>query len=274
MVVRRGPGRSGLVVTNGLAAAYSATGAAWQSGPGLVYDRLAEVLVASSPIALEGCRVLDLGAGTGAATRAAFAAGAARVVAVDAAFGMLAFEADRRPPAAVGDALALPFPMSAFDAAVAAFSLNHLTAPAAGLREMARVTRPGGALLAAAYAADDTHPVKAAVEAALAARGWTREPWYEALRAEAVPQLATLEGGAATAAAAGLRADVELVRVPFPKLEAHDLVAWRLGLAQHAPFLARLSPNVRDAVAADALARLGEAPPLVRSIIVVRGIRP
>jgi SAM-dependent methyltransferase len=273
-VVRGGPGRSWLAVTDSLAAAYSATGAAWQDGPGRVYDRLAEVLVARSPTALAGCRVLDVGAGTGAATRAALATGVAEVVAVDAAFGMLAYEAARRPPAAVGDALALPFVASAFDAAVAAFSLNHLTSPAAGLREMARVTRSGGALLAAAYAADDVHPVKAAVEAALAARGWTPAPWYADMRARAVPLLATLDGCACAADAAGLDADVELVRVPVPELGAHDLVAWRLGLAQHAPFLARLSPDDRDAVTDDALARLGDVPTLERSILVLRAIRP
>lgn len=259
----------------GAAAAYSATGGAWQRGPGRIYDRLADVVVARSPVPLHGARVLDVGAGTGAATRAALAAGAARVVAVDAALGMLAHEALGRPPAAVGDARALPFATSAFDAAVAAFSLNHLSDPATGLREMARVTRRGGSLLAATYAADDTHPVKAAVEAALAAQGWTPDPWYLALRDEAAPRLATPNLGAAAADTAGLDACVELVRVPFADLKAHDLVAWRLGLAQHAPFMSRLSPDERAAVAADAVARLGDAvPSLVRSILVLRAIRP
>jgi ubiquinone/menaquinone biosynthesis C-methylase UbiE len=273
-VVRRGPEWGGLAVTDGVVAAYSVTGGAWQDGPARIYDRLAEVLVARSPIPLDGCRVIDVGAGTGAATRAVLAAGAAWVVAVDAAVGMLAYEAAERPPAAVGDALALPFAASAFDVAVAAFSLNHLTVPAAGLGEMARVTRSGGALLAAAYAADDTHPVKAAVEAALAARGWVPEPWSRALRAEAMPLMATVDGCAAAANAAGLDAQVESIRVPFPELDAHDLVAWRLGLVQHAPFLARLSPDDREAVAIDALARFGDATPsLVRSVLVVRAIR-
>ncbi len=260
-------------MTDALAAAYSATGGAWQQGPGRIYDRLAEAVVARSRGSLGGCRVLDLGAGTGAASRAALAAGAAQVVAVDAALGMLAHDAPRRPPAVAGHALALPFARSTFDAAVAAFSLNHLTEPAAGLREMARVTRPGGVLLAATYAADDTHPVKAAVEAALAGRGWAPEAWYSALREETAPLLATLDGCAAAAAAAGLDATIEPVRVSFSDLAVHDLVAWRLGMAQHAPFLARLAPHDRDAVVADAVAILGDAvPPLVRSILVVRAL--
>lgn len=264
-----------MALTASLAAAYSATGGVWQQGPGRIYDRLAEVVVARSPVRLEGARVLDVGAGTGAATRAVLAAGAGAAVAVDAAFGMLAHHAADRPPAAVGDVVALPFADAAFDAAVAAFSLNHLPEPAAGLREMARVARPGGPLLVASYAADDAHPVKAAVEAALSARGWTPDPWYVAMRAHVTAALATVEHGAAAATAAGLDASVEVLHVPFPDLDAHDLVEWRLGLAQHAPFVARLPPAGRDAAAADAVRRLGGHPPtLVRSILVVRAVNP
>lgn len=262
-------------MSGALAAAYSATAGSWQQGPGRIYDRMAEVLVTRSPVPLGGARVIDVGAGTGAATRAVLAAGAGAVVAVDVAFGMLASDAGGRPPAAVGDALALPFVASAFDAAVAAFSLNHLTEPAAGLREMARVTRPGGALIAASYGADHHHPVRAAVEDALAARGWTPEPWYLVFRQETAARLAMLEHGAAAAAGAGLEARVELVHVPFPDLDAHDLVAWRLGLAQHAPFVSRLSADERDALATDAVARLGAGfPSLVRSMLVLGAISP
>jgi len=264
-----------VALTSDLAAAYSATSGVWQRGPGRIYDRLAEVLVARSPVTLEGARVLDVGAGTGAATRAVLAAGAAAAVAVDAAFGMLVHRAADRPPAAAGDAVALPFADSAFDAAVAAFSLNHLPEPAAGLREMARVTRRGGPLLVASYAADDSHPVKAAVEAALSGRGWTPDPWYVTMRAGATAELATVAHATGAAVAAGLDASVEVVHVPFPNLDAHDLVEWRLGLAQHAPFVARLPPAERDALAADAVRRLGDQPPpLIRSVLVVGAVRP
>jgi SAM-dependent methyltransferase len=262
-------------LSTGVAAAYSATGAAWQRGPGRIYDRLAELLVAAVPVAVAGGSALDLGAGTGAATRALLAAGAARVVAVDVAVGMLAHDAGRRPPAVAGDALALPFVASAFDATVAAFSLNHLTDPAVGLREAARVTRPGGGLAVSAYAADDDHPVKQAVLAALAARGWVPEPWYEALQADAAPKLATAAAARAAAEAAGVDADVEVARVPFPDLDAADLVAWRLGLAQHARFVGALATDAdRTALADDAAARLGDSwPPLERSIVILRAVR-
>jgi SAM-dependent methyltransferase len=258
-------------VTASVAAAYSATGTAWQRGPGRVYDRLAEVVVAQSPLPVDGATALDLGAGTGAATRALIAAGAAHVVAVDAAVGMLAHDAGARPPAAVADALALPFGDGVFDVVVSAFCLNHLTDPARGLREAARVVRVGGAVVASAYAADDTHPVKAAVEGALLARGWTVEPWYVAIREDAVPRLATTDACTRVANAAGLDVDVESLLVPFPDLGAADLVEWRLGMAQHAPFVSTLSETARVQVVADAEARLGESwPVLERSILVMR----
>lgn len=266
-------GGGGLAVIDGIATAYSATAGAWERGPSRIYDRLAEVLLSRSLVPIGGGRVVDVGAGTGAASRAALAAGAGAVIAVDAAVGMLAHDASQRVPAVAGDALALPFSAAAFDAAVAAFSLNHLTDPAGGLREMARVTRPGGALLASSYAADDDHPVKVAVEAALASRGWTPDGWYATMRTEAASLLATVDACAAAAGAAGLEAVVEPVHVAFPELDARDLVAWRLGMAQHAPFLGRLPPAEQDAVADEALARLGDAaPPLVRSILVVSAL--
>jgi ubiquinone/menaquinone biosynthesis C-methylase UbiE len=257
----------------GSAAAYSATGGQWERGPARIYDRLAEVLVSRSPVPLGGRRVLDVGAGTGAASRAALAAGAAGVVAVDAAHGMLAHEAPARPPAVVGDLLAMPFGAATFGASVAAFSLNHVEDPVAGLREMARVTRRGGTVLAATYAGDDDHPVKHAVAAALAGSGWVPEPWYRSMAATVVPLLASPERFATAATEAGLSADVQPVRVRFPDLGATELVAWRLGMVQHAPFVARLSEEQRRAVASDALDRLGPAPaPLVRSILVLTAV--
>jgi SAM-dependent methyltransferase len=258
---------------DGVAAAYSTTGGSWQLGPGFVYDRLAEVVVSRSPVPLCGARVLDAGAGTGAASRAALAAGASRVIAIDAAIGMLSHDAARRPPAVVGDLVAVPLVADSCDVAVAAFSLNHLADPGAGLREMARVTRPGGVLLASAYAADDTHPVKAAVESALASVGWAPEPWHVALRSQVMPLLATPDGCREAMRNAGLVGAVEQVSVPFPELNADDLVAWRLGMAQHAPFAASLTAAARRRVVADATARLGNpVPPLVRSILVLTAV--
>ena len=45
----------------------------------------------------------------------------------------------------MADIRALPLAAQSVDAAAAAFVLNHLTDPSAGLAELARVTRPGAA---------------------------------------------------------------------------------------------------------------------------------
>jgi ubiquinone/menaquinone biosynthesis C-methylase UbiE len=259
------------VTASDVAAAYDRTGAAWQAGPGRIYDRLAQVALDRCPVPLAGASVVDVGAGTGAATRAALACGAARVTAVDAAFGMLAVDAAARPPATVADARSLPLRSGVFDTVVAAFSINHLDEPVRALAEAARVLRPGGAVVVTAYATDDGHPLKAAVEDAASAIGWTNDAWYAAIRAGAVPLLATTERAMTAARDAGfVDARAEHLDVPFPDLGPADLVAWRLGMANVAPFAAALSPPERHALAADAIARLGDdPPPLVRSMIVL-----
>lgn len=262
-----GPPRSG--EPRSVADAYSRTGAAWETGPGLIYNRLAEVLVDACPVPIAGRRVLDVGAGTGAASRAAIAGGA-EVCALDFAFGMLAYDRTVRPPAVVGDAAALPIRDATMDIVVAAFSYNHLTAPEIGLREAARVLRPAGVVVASAYAEGDTHPAKDAAEAALAAVGWSAPEVYAVLKRDAVPRLATEERARAATRAAGLTGvDVQRRRVAFPELSAEDLVHWRLGMAHTASFFDALAAPDRDRVVADAVARLDGAPPLESSMVVI-----
>ena len=246
---------------------YSRTGATWQAGPGAIYDRLATVLVDCRTVDFTGRVVLDLGAGTGAASRAIVAAGGV-AIATDAAFGMLAADASARPAAVVGDAYALPLRDRAVDGVVAAFSLNHLDDPVAGLREAARITRPGGAILASAYADDDAHPAKHAAETAARERGWSPPPWYDHLKTQAMPKLATIDRAHAALIAAGLAGEARGIRVAFPELGPDQLLAWRFGMAQLAPFVATL-----DAGAQADLYRRGRTliddVELVRSIIVM-----
>lgn len=248
--------------------AYSATGPAWQRGPGRVYDRLAEVLVAATPVSLAGRQVLDVGAGTGAASRAIASAGG-RPIAVDVAAGMLTVDRSRRPPAAVADGRRLPLRTHAMGAVVGAFSYNHMPDPHLGLAEAARVVAPGGAVLASAYAADDDHPVKAAVDTAAAEAGWQPDPWMQDFRAVAIPQLATVDRAIAAAERAGLTAEAQVIDVALPDLDAHDLVAWRLGMATLAPFVTGLPPARRRALEARALELLGEPAMLVRRMVVL-----
>ena len=57
-------------------AAYDAAAADWAVGPERVYTPLARALIGAAPVPVAGGLVLDLGAGTGVAGRAALAAGA------------------------------------------------------------------------------------------------------------------------------------------------------------------------------------------------------
>lgn len=249
--------------------AYSATGAAWRDGPELVYQRLADALVAVSPVDLAGRLVVDVGAGTGAASRAIARVGG-RPLALDLAPGMLRVDQASRPPAAVADVRRLPLASASCAALVAAFSFNHVPDPEVALVEAARVVGRGGVVLASAYAADDRHPVKEAVDQAATEAGWSRDPWIDELKAHTIPLLATLEGARSAVSLAGLEADVHQLDVAFPELHARELVAWRLGMAQVAPFVATLPAGCRDELEARALELLGPDPePLVRRMIVI-----
>jgi demethylmenaquinone methyltransferase/2-methoxy-6-polyprenyl-1,4-benzoquinol methylase len=105
-------------------------------------------LVADAVGAAPGQRVLDLAAGTGTSSQA-FADRGADVVACDFSLGMLQVGRRRLPrmPFVAGDAMSLPFDDGSFDAVTISFGLRNIHDPSAGLREMRRVTRPGGRLV-------------------------------------------------------------------------------------------------------------------------------
>ena len=95
--------------------------------------------------------VLDVGCGPGGLTRELAArVGESRVGAIDPAPQFVAACKERHPQADVreGGAEDLPWPDDSFDAALCSLVIAFMSDPEKGLREMARVTRPGGVVAA------------------------------------------------------------------------------------------------------------------------------
>ncbi|GAA2235953.1 class I SAM-dependent methyltransferase [Herbiconiux moechotypicola] len=98
-----------------------------------------------------GQRILDLAAGTGTSS-ASLAASGAHVVAADFSPGMI--EVGRRQRAGVpniefvvADGMNLPFDDESFDAVTISFGLRNISDPKVALRELLRVTKPGGRIV-------------------------------------------------------------------------------------------------------------------------------
>ena len=255
-------------MTTTLREAYDASAVAWGAGPDRVFDALAAALVAQGPN-WQGLTVVDIGAGTGTATRRLAAAGA-RAVPVDAAVGMLSVARTAWPSSpVVGDALALPLRADSADAAVLGFVLNHLPRPAGALREAARVIRPGGWLLASTWARRDAHPIRAIVQNALGDRGWRPPDWYRGLKEGTAPLSDTAGTLGLLARDAGL-ADVVAAEVEVPVTATpRDLVEWRLGMPHTAPFVAELSRVDRTRLGQELQDAAAALPPLVCTIVVL-----
>ncbi|UQT56991.1 demethylmenaquinone methyltransferase [Streptomyces durmitorensis] len=90
-------------------------------------------------------KVLDLAAGTATSSQP-FARAGAYVVPCDFSLGMLQVGKGRHPwmPFTAGDATKLPFKDDTFDAVTISFGLRNVHETDEALREMYRVTKPGG----------------------------------------------------------------------------------------------------------------------------------
>ena len=110
-------------------------------------EHIAEIAVKLSPFLAERRAVLDLGGGTGALAVRMAETLPATVTVLDPTPEMVRYiPAHPRVAGLVGSAEAMPFDDNAFDAVVVSDAFHHFRDQGGAAREIARVTRPGGAL--------------------------------------------------------------------------------------------------------------------------------
>ncbi|MFK0258070.1 demethylmenaquinone methyltransferase [Streptomyces sp. NPDC090445] len=126
---------------DGVAANYDLTNDVISLGQARLWRKEVAKAVAARP----GQRVLDLAAGT-ATSSLPFAATGAYVVPCDFSLGMLREGKKRHSwlPLTAGDATKLPFKDDVFDTVTISFGLRNVHDTDAALRELYRVTKPGG----------------------------------------------------------------------------------------------------------------------------------
>lgn len=115
-------------------------------------DPLATVFTMFAGVDGAGSRVLDVGCGPGALTEHLLSIGC-EVAAIDPSAPFVEAARERFPNVEVLDGTAeeLPYETAAFDAALAELVVHFMTDPVTGLRQMARVTRPGGVVAACVW---------------------------------------------------------------------------------------------------------------------------
>ena len=109
-----------------------------------------------------GETILDLAAGTGTSSQP-FADAGATVVPCDFSIGMLEVGKRERPQLAftAGDGMLLPFGDETFDAVTISFGLRNIVDPIEGLRELLRVTKPGGRIVVCEFSTPTWGPFEA-----------------------------------------------------------------------------------------------------------------
>jgi SAM-dependent methyltransferase len=201
--------------------------------------------------------IVDVGTGVGAAipeirTRAP----AARILGVDRSLGMVRL-APLPGARAVMDAMRLALASGAVDVVVAAFMLFHLPDPLAGLREIRRVVRRGGAVGITTWGRDADVPARTIWEEELDATGAPAEdPGEQIMECEAMDtpeKLRSLLVGAGFSSVW-----VEARPLDFrPDLDTFLELVTRCGSRER---LGSLAPSARAACIERAERRLGELP--------------
>ena len=211
-----------------------------------------------------GRRVLDVGCGPGALTELLVdAVGARAVSAVEPSQPFFDAASQRFPDVDVRHASAeqLPFADDTFDLALAQLVVHFMTDPVAGLREMGRVTKPGGLVAASVWD-----------------YGTGRSPLSPFWRAAsgidpAVPGEAGLAGARsgqlhALFDSAGLHDVVEgelHISTPFASFEEY-WAPFDLGVGPSGAYVASLDAGARDRLKAATATQLPPAPFVLESV--------
>jgi SAM-dependent methyltransferase len=193
-----------------------------------------------------GDRVLDVGCGPGVLTAPLVErCGAENVAAVDPSPSFAMAARDRFPGVDVRQtgAESLPFDDAGFDATLAQLVVQFMSDPVAGLREMGRVTRPGGTVSASVWDnAGTTGPLQLF---------WRAAEEVDPEAHDEGRQAGSREGHLAELAEeAGLRVVQSTsltVTVKFPSFEAW-WSPYLLGVGPAGSYVASLSPELRQQV--------------------------
>jgi len=217
----------------------------------------------------EGQRALDVGCGPGALTaRLVARLGLDHVSGADPSASFVSASRERFPGLDVREAAAehLPYDDDAFDVALAQLVVHFMADPVAGVREMARVTQPGGTVAAAVWDLTGDSPLTpfwSGVRDVVpdvhdeSDRYGGREGQLEEVFGQA--GLADVEGGTLT------------VDVDFATFEEW-WEPFTFGVGPAGSYAATLDDDQRAAVRAACANRLGEPPFTVHSSCwVVRG---
>jgi SAM-dependent methyltransferase len=161
-----------------------------------------------------GDRALDVGCGTGALTAVLVdTVGESSVSAIDPSAPFVESVRARFPlvDCRLGSAESLPFATDGFDAAAAQLVVHFMDDPVQGLREMARVTRPGGTVAANVWDySDGSGPLAPFGEARRAV-----DPQFHRDPPRPGSERGELERFFSDAGLHGVRASVATVDVPF-----------------------------------------------------------